>query len=201
LDTFWDGRPLGVFEPRVISARDVLTGSLSNGAYDWPGVRNVTAVYQDNALIRELSAADGTTVRFLGVILAPAYLEGATQKRLAAEASARLATELGADGVVCTTFSSGNSHTDTMLTVQACEHLGIRTVALVCETNGGLTDHVPEATSLISTGNEDELVDLWTPERVIGRRESALVGERVAAVHYVGGLVQTGDAHWTAVPA
>ena len=201
VDTFWDGQALGVFEPRVIHARDVLTGSLTNGAYDWPGVRNVTAVYQDNALIRELASQHGTTLRFAGVILAPGYLDGATQKRLAAEASASLAAELGADGVVCTTFSSGNSHTDTMLTVQACERRGIGTVALVCETNGGLTDHVPEATSLISTGNEDELVEAWTPERVIGGSELALVGERVAAVHYVGGLVQTGDARWTAVPA
>jgi hypothetical protein len=201
VDTFWDERPLGVFEPRIIPARNVLAGSLTNGAYDWPGVRNVTAVYQDSALVRELSAAHGTTLRFVGVILAPGYLDGATQKRLAAEASATLAAELGADAVVCTTFSSGNSHTDTMLTVQACERLGIRTVALVCETNGGLTDHVPEATSLISTGNEDELVEAWTPERIIGGRELARVGERVAAVHYVGGLVQTGDARWTAVPA
>ncbi|MEP6759599.1 MAG: glycine/sarcosine/betaine reductase component B subunit, partial [Actinomycetota bacterium] len=201
VETFWEGRPLGVFEPHVIRVRDVLTGSLANGAYDWPGVRNVTAVYQDNAMIRELSAADGTSVRFLGVILAPGYLDGAMQKRLAAEASASIAEHLGAAAAICTTFSSGDSHTDTMLAVQACERLGIRTVALVCETNGGLTDHVPEATSLISTGNEDELVEAWTPDRVIGGTRLALVGERVAAVHYVGGLVQTGDARWTAVLA
>jgi glycine reductase len=201
VDTLWDGEPLGVFEPRLVSAADVLSGSLTNGAYDWPGVRNVTAVYQDNALIRELSAADGSTLRFAGVILAPGYLDGATQKRLAAEASAALAAELGADAAIVTTFSSGNSHTDTMLTVQTCERRGIRTVALVCETNGGLTDHVPEATSLVSTGNEDELVEIWTPERIIGGVEWASVGERIAAVHYVGGLVQTGDARWTAVPA
>jgi hypothetical protein len=190
-----------VFEPKVVSARDVLAGSLTNGAYDWPGVRNVTAVYQDNALIRELSAADGERLRFAGVILAPGYLDGATQKRFAAEASAALAGDLSAEAAIVTTFSSGNSHTDTMLTVQACERRGIRTVALVCETNGGLTDHVPEATSLISTGNEDELVEAWMPERVIGGPGQAAVGERVAAVHYLGGLVQTGDARWTAVPA
>jgi glycine reductase complex component B subunit alpha and beta len=201
VDTFWDGQPLGTFAPRVILARDVLTGSLTNGAYDWPGVRNVTAVYQDDALIRELSRAHGTRLWFAGVILAPGYLDGAMQKRLAAEASASLAAGLEADAAIVTTFSSGNSHTDTMLTVQECERRGIRTVALVCETNGGLTDHVPEATSLVSTGNEDELVDAWTPELVIGGRERAAVGERIAAVHYVGGLVQTGDARWTAVPA
>ena len=201
VDTFWDEEPLGEFEPRIVSAKDVLSGSLNNGAYDWPGVRNVTAIYQDSAPIRDLSAADGSTLNFAGVILAPGYLDGATQKRLAAGSSASLAADLGVDGVIVTTFSSGNSHTDTMLTVQECERRGIATVALVCETNGGLTDHVPEATSLISTGNEDELVEAWTPERVIGGQERAAVGERLAAVHFVGGLVQTGDARWTAVPA
>ena len=100
VDTFWDGEPLGIFEPRLVPAADVLSGSLTNGAYDWPGVRNVTAVYQDNALIRELSAADGSTLRFAGVILAPGYLDGATQKRLAAEASASLAAELHADAAI-----------------------------------------------------------------------------------------------------
>ena len=87
-----------------------------------------------------------------------------------------------------------------MLTVQACERRGIGTAALVCETNGGLTDHVPEADRSRSTGNEDELIDAWIPERMIGE-EHARVGERVPAVHYLGGLVQTGDARWTAVPA
>ncbi len=201
VDSFWNGNALGEFDPRIVRAADVLTGSLTNGAYDWPGVRNVTAVYQDNAVIRELNARNGIDLRFSGVILTPGYLDGAAQKRRAAEAASALAAHLQADGVVITTFSSGNSHTDTMLTVQACERRGIGTVALVCETNGGLTDHVPEATSLISTGNEDELVDAWTPQRVIGGTSHSAVGERIAAVHYVGGLVQTGDAHWTAVPA
>jgi glycine reductase len=201
VDTFWRGHALGVFEPHVIEPRELHSGALTNGAYDWPGVRNVTAVYQDGALLRELQARDGSDLRFVGVVLTPGYLDDAAEKRRAAEGAAEIAARLGADGVVITTFSSGNSHTDTMLTVQACERRGIGTVALVCETNGGLTDHVPEATSLISTGNEDELVDAWTPSRVIGGAERAAVGERVAAVHYVGGLVQTGDARWTAVPA
>ncbi len=201
LDTLLDGEPLGVFEPVVLEERELHEGRLTNGAYDWPGVRNVTAVYQDPAVPRELRARHGRDLRFAGIVLAPGYLDGAEQKRLAAEASAELIAGLGADGVVCTTFSSGNSHTDTMLTVQACERGGIGAVGLVCETNGGLTDHVPEADCLVSTGNEDELVDAWVPHRVIGGEEHARVGERVPAVHYVGGLVQTGDARWTAVPA
>ena len=201
VDTFLDGEPLGPFDPFVVDEAALYRGRLTNGAYDWPGVRNVTAVYQDPALVAELRERHGRDLRFAGIVLAPGYLDGAEQKRRAAEASVALVAGLGADGVVCTTFSSGNSHTDTMLTVQGCERRGIATVALVCETNGGLTDHVPEADCLVSTGNEDELVDAWTPERVIGSVERARIGERVPAVHYLGGLAQTGDARWTAVPA
>jgi sarcosine reductase len=201
VDTFLDDEPLGAFDPFVIDEWALYRGRLTNGAYDWPGVRNVTAIYQEPALARELRERHGRDLRFVGIVLAPGYLDGAEQKRRAAEASAALVTGLGADGVVCTTFSSGNSHTDTMLTVQACERRGIATVALVCETNGGLTDHVPEADCLVSTGNEDELLDAWTPERVIGSAGRARIGERVPAVQYLGGLSQTGDARWTAVPA
>ena len=199
-DTFWFGEPLRELQPTEVDPRAILDGGLTNGAYDWPAVRNVTAAYQGNAAIRELFAGHGERLRFAGPIMAPGYLDGAAQKRRAAEASAGLANRLGADGVVCTTFSSGNSHTDTMLTVQACERRGIGTVALVCETNGGLTDHVPEADCLVSTGNEDELVEAWTPERVVGGGR-ARVGEPVPTWAYLGACAETGDARWTAVPA
>jgi glycine reductase len=200
-DTFLAGEPLRSLTPTVTDPRRVLAGHLTNGAYDWPAVRNVTAVYQDSALVRELFRAHGDRLRFAGMILAPGYLDTAAEKQAAAAASARLARELGADGAICTTFSSGNSHTDTMLTVRACESLGIGTVALVCETNGGLTDHVPEADCLVSTGNEDELVEAWTPSSVIGSDGGAFGAEPVPTWAYLAACVQTGDATWTAVPA
>jgi glycine reductase complex component B subunit alpha and beta len=201
LDTFLDGAPLRDLEPRLIEERALIEGRLTNGAYDWPGVRNVTAVYQELEAVRLLRAGHGQRLRFAGIVLTPGYLDGADQKRHAAEAAAELVASLGADGAICTTFSSGNSHTDTMLTVAACERRGVGTVALVCETNGGLTDHVREADCLVSTGNEDELVDAWSPALVIGGGRGARIGERIPAVHYLGGLGQTGDARWTAVPA
>ena len=200
VDTFFDGADLRELMPRVIDHRWLAAGRLTNGAYDWPGVRNTTANYQDLALVRALSSAHGRTLRFAGTILAPGYLDSAEQKRQGAEASAMLAAELGATGAVCTTFSSGNSHTDTMLTVRALETRGIAANALVCETNGGLTDHVAEADCLVSTGNEDELVPAWTPDRVVGGGEGD-AGREVAMVHFLGSCVETGDGAWTAVPA
>jgi hypothetical protein len=86
-----------------------------------------------------------------------------------------------------------------MLTVRALERSGIAAVPIIGETNGGLTDHVPEAVSIVSSGNEDELVPGWTPGRTIGRpvRE----GEPVPTWAYLGATVQTGDGWLQGVPA
>jgi glycine reductase complex component B subunit alpha and beta len=201
LDTFLLGTPMRDLDPAAFDPRSILDGALTNGAYDWAGVRNVTAAYQDSALLRALFMDHGERLRFAGLILALGYLDTAAEKQRSALASAELAKAFGADGVICTTFSSGNSHTDTMLTVRACEEAGIGTTALVCETNGGLTDHVPEADCLVSTGNEDELVDPWTPQTVIGSRTAARTGEPVPTWAYVGACAQTGDSAWTAATA
>jgi glycine reductase len=198
LDTFYYGQPMAGMCPTLADPREVLDGAITNGAYEWASARNPTACYQRSALIRELFAADGVRLRFVGVILALGYLNSAFEKQRSAMLSAQLAGRLGADGVVCTTFETGNSHTDTMLTVRACESLGIRTCALVTETNGGLTDHVPEADCLVSTGNEDELVPAWSPERVIGAVE-ARTGVPVPVWAYLGSTGQMGDMRWTAV--
>lgn len=200
LDTYYYGHPLRGCCPIVVDPREVLDGALTNGAYDWAAARNPTAFYQRNALLRELIAAHGERLRFAGAIVALGYLDSGFEKARSAMLSAQLAQRLGADGVVCTTFETGNSHTDTMLTVRACERLGIRTAAILAETNGGLTDHVPEADCLVSVGNEEELVDAWTPERVIGGGD-ARVGRLVPGWAYLGAASQMGDMRWTAVPS
>jgi glycine reductase complex component B subunit alpha and beta len=200
-DTFLYGRAVGGIDPTVLDPLELLDGALTNGAYDWPAVRNLTATYQDSSLVRTLLAGHGEQLRFAGLILALGYLDSSFEKRRSAMLSARLARWLGADGAICTTFSSGNSHTDTMLTVRACESLGIRTTAIVSETNGGLTDHVAEADSIVSVGNEDQLVEPWTPDRVIGADELVRAGQPVPTWAYLGACVQTGDMSLTAVPA
>jgi glycine reductase len=200
-DTFLYGRAVGGIDPTVLDPLELLDGALTNGAYDWPAVRNVTASYQDSSLVRTLLAGHGQRLRFAGLILALGYLDSSFEKQRSAMLSARLARWLGADGAICTTFSSGNSHTDTMLTVKACESLGIRTTAIISETNGGLTDHVAEADSIVSVGNEDELVDPWSPERVVGAERPLRVGEPVPTWAYLGACVETGDMSLTAVPA
>jgi sarcosine reductase len=200
LDTYYYGHPLRGCSPIVVDPREVLDGALTSGAYDWAAARNPTAFYQRNTLLRELTAMNGERLQFAGAIVALGYLDSGFEKARSAMLSAQLAQRLGADGVICTTFETGNSHTDTMLTVRACERLGIRTTAILAETNGGLTDHVPEADCLVSVGNEEELVDAWSPERVIGGDDSR-VGRPVPSWAYLGAASQMGDMRWTAVPS
>jgi len=190
----------------MIDPREILDGALTAASYDWPGVRDSTYCYQRSELLRTLIAAHGERLRFVGVVLTLGYLNTAEEKRKMAGDAAELARSLGADGAILTTFSSGNSHTDTMLTVQACERLGVRTNALIAETNGGLTDHVSEADSIVSVGNEDEMVDPWRPERVIGGdqlrngRPASDAGP-IAAVQYLSALSESGQMSLRAVPA
>ena len=191
--TFLYGREVGGIDPTLLEGTELLDGALTNGAYGWAAIRNLTANYQDSSLVRSLMAADGERLRFAGLILALGYLDTAFEKQRSAMMSARLAESIGAEGVICTTFAGGNSHTDTMLTVRACESLGIRTTAIVSETNGGLVDHVAEADCIASVGNEDELIAPWTPGAVIGAEPSERLTRQLPLRAYVGACTQTGD--------
>jgi glycine reductase complex component B subunit alpha and beta len=160
--------------PRAVDPAEVLDGAVTCGEYHWAAMRNPTWFFQRNELIRTLYREHGKTLRFAGVVLMRGYEQSAADKQKAAERAAAVAGELGADGVVITTDAGGNSHTDVMLTCRACENAGIKTTLVLAEetdpqsTKPILTDWVHEADSIVSTGNVEELVEAWTPERVLG---------------------------------
>jgi glycine reductase complex component B subunit alpha and beta len=160
--------------PRAIDPAELLDGAVTCGEYHWAGLRNPTIAFQRNELVRTLYREHGRRLRFAGVVLMRGYEQTAEDKQSAATAAAEAAVDLGADGAIVTTDAGGNSHTDVMLTVRACEQAGVRTTTIVAEmadpdsTSPGLTDWVPEADSVVSAGNAEELVPAWTPERAIG---------------------------------
>ena len=160
--------------PRAFDPAEVLDGAVTCGEYHWAAMRNPTWFFQRNELIRTLYREHGKSLRFAGVVLMRGYEQSAADKQRAAERAAAVAAELQADGVVITTDAGGNSHTDVMLTCRVCEQAGIRTTVVLAEetdpqsTKPILTDWVQEADSIVSTGNVEELVESWTPERVLG---------------------------------
>ena len=160
--------------PRIVDPAELLDGAVTSGEYHWAAMRNPTICFQRNALVRSLYAEHGKRLRFAGAVLMRGYEQSADDKQRAAEAAAARTQELGAEGVVITTDAGGNSHTDVMLTCRACELAGIRTTVILAEetdpesTRPILTDWVPEADAIVSTGNLEELVEEWKPERVFG---------------------------------
>ena len=92
--------------------------------------------------------------------------------------TSQMARLLGADGAIITkTTQSGANFEDVMLTVQACERRGIKTVLLTPEWGGvdgaelPLVFYVPEAIAMVSTGGTDRLSHLPVPAKVIGVSE------------------------------
>jgi hypothetical protein len=199
------GAPAGRAElPRIVAPAEVLDGAITCGEYHWAAMRNPTIFFQRNLLIRALYREHGRRLRFAGVVLMRGYEQTAAAKQAAAEAAAARAQELRADGVIITTDAGGNSHTDVMLTCRACEQAGIRTTVILAEetdpesTRPILTDWVPEADSIVSTGNVEELVQEWKPERVLGG-ERLLDGTAAAEAgpvpvrNYLGATNQMGQ--------
>jgi sarcosine reductase len=190
--------------PRIVDPAEVLDGAVTCGEYHWAAMRNPTVFFQRNELIRGLYREHGSRLRFPGVVLMRGYEQSAEAKQDAAEDAAACARELGADGVIITTDAGGNSHTDVMLTCRACEQAGIRTTVVLAEetdpesTRPILTDWVPEADSIVSTGNVEELVPEWTPERVLGGETlldgtSALEPRPIPLRNYLGATNQMGQ--------
>jgi sarcosine reductase len=169
------GTPVGEAGlPRAVDPVEVMDGAVTAGEYHWAAIRNPTLFFQVSSLVRTLYREHGRRLNFVGVVLTRGYEQSADDKQRAAEAAARVAVELRADGAVITTDAGGNSHTDTMLTCRACEQAGVRTAVIISEetdleaTEPILTDWVPEADCIVSTGNLEQLVPAWRPERVIG---------------------------------
>lgn len=195
--------------PRAIDPAELLDGAVTSGEYHWAALRNPTVVFQRSALVRALYREHGRRLRFAGVVLMRGYEQSAEDKRRAAEAAAEAAVALEADGAIVTTDGGGNSHTDVMLTCRTCEQAGVRTTVIVAEmadpetTSPGLTDWVPEADSIVSAGNAEELVPAWTPQRVLGG-DTFLDGTPAAAPvpipvrNYLGATNQTGQLALTA---
>jgi glycine reductase complex component B subunit alpha and beta len=190
--------------PRAIDPAELLDGAVASGEYHWAAMRNPTLFFQRNSLVRSLYREHGQRVNFAGVVLMRGYEQSADDKQRAAQAAARRAKELEADGVIITTDAGGNSHTDVMLTCRACEQAGIRTTVVLAEetdpesTRPILTDWVPEADSVVSTGNVEELVEEWKPERVLGG-DTLLDGTDAASAgpipvrNYLGAANQMGQ--------
>jgi len=168
--------------PTLVHPNELFDGALTTDARRGAGIRPQTWSYMNNPVVLSLYREHGKRLNFLGVILQRTRFVTEFGKRVTAACTSQMARLLRADGAVITrTSPSGNNMEDVMLTVQACERKGVKTVYLGPEWGGKdglelpLVFYVPEATAMVSTGSMDRPLKLPAPAKVIGVREGQLI--------------------------
>ena len=174
--TFYYGEEVSKTLPTFVHPTEFFDGAVVSGNYK--SERKIpTSLHCANPFITELLERHGKTVNFLGVILSRGYNDSFEQKKKMGLWVARLARNLGAEGAVAFMEGTGNGTVDFMQTVKACEDEGIKTTAVLHESNGPkgyerpLVDHPKEADSMISRGNVSEKIYIPPLATVIGGAE------------------------------
>jgi len=174
--TFYYGEEISRTLPTLVHPAEFFDGAVVSG--NFKSERKVpTSLHCDNPFIWELLNRHGKVMNFCGVILSRGYNDSFEQKKKMGLWVARLAKNLGADGALAFMEGTGNGTVDFMQTVKACEDEGIKTAAVLHESNGPkgyerpLVDHPQEADGMISRGNVSEKIYIPPLASVIGGPE------------------------------
>lgn len=161
--------------PTFIHPNELFDGVLTVDARSGQGQRPLTWGFMNHPVPLCLLREHGKRLNFLGVIVQRTRFESEFGKQVTAALTSQMAKLLGADGIITMRITpSGNNFIDTMLTMQACERKGIKTVLLTPEWGGKdgtelpLVFYVPEATAMVSTGSLEREIKLPAPAKVIG---------------------------------
>lgn len=160
--------------PTLIHPNEIIDGALVNGVYVYASVNTPTYLHCTNPVLDQLYRRHGTDLALVGAVISKGHNYSHTLKERSATYAANLAALLRADGAMITLEGSGNAYVDVMLTVKACEELGIATTLLVSELGGAdgtdqpLTTSLTEADAMVSVGGADRLVELPEMPRALG---------------------------------
>ncbi|MBI4320645.1 MAG: hypothetical protein HY675_19310 [Chloroflexi bacterium] len=168
--------------PTFVHPNEFLDGALTadarKGHSSWPRTRS----WMNQPVVMALMREHGKRLSFLGVILQRTRFESEFGKQVTALSASQMARSMKADNAIITRMTpSGNNLVDVMLTVQACERKGIKTVFASPEagesdgTGPAMHFYVPEATAMVNTGNLNLEPHLPAPAKVIGCPEGQTV--------------------------
>ena len=172
-DTYVYGKNAQEIQPTLLYPTEVMDGAIINGNLMIACDKSTTYHHLNNPVIEDLYASHGKEVNFCGVIVTnhPTTLQG---KERASDLTAKLAEEIGFDGVIISKEEYGNTDADLMMNCRKLEEKGIKTVLLTDEfagrdgTSQSLADGDPKADAVVSTGNANERIDLPDMDKVIG---------------------------------
>ncbi|MGQ4806871.1 Glycine reductase complex component B subunits alpha and beta [Candidatus Entotheonellaceae bacterium PAL068K] len=180
--------------PWYLHPNEILDGALS-GPYRTAFAMSWTLV--NNPVFLDLYRRHGIDWDFLGVIALRTEWTTQHEKQLMANQTAKLAKRLGAQGALITWDAGGNEFIEVVRTIQACEHLGIKTVFLTSEDDATeaaptMLEPLPEADAIVSTSffktRTLQWPDLPPVDRVIGLPHKAIGPQRDQLVPTAGRL-------------
>ena len=172
-NTFVYGEEVTALLPTILHPNEVLDGAIVSGNYIIACQKNPTYLHLNNPVVLDLYARHGQTLDFAGVVIANEH-NTLFEKKRTAEFAAKLARQLGAEGVIMTQEGGGHADSDLMLCTDACAKLGLESVMLINELAGpqgdqpSLVDTTPLAKHVVSTGNNDEVISLPAVEHLFG---------------------------------
>lgn len=170
-DPIFYGTPVTNQLPTIVHPNEILDGGIVNThtlrAMD-------TYALQNNAFITELYKRHQKELIFCGVVVGVASIEPVQRERMAMLVGHLIAHVLGADGAVMNKIHGGMPHVDLGLAADACERLGVRTVALVnaYQVIGSLNDAMlfsaESVDAIVNLGCCNEKIHLPKAEKILG---------------------------------
>jgi glycine reductase len=172
--TFIYGHDSQDFLPTLLHPNELMDGALVSGNYAYGALKTPTWLHCNNPVMEQLYRQHGSALSLGGVILSKGHNYTFALKERSARYAAHLAKLLRADGAVITQEGGGNAGIDALLTVKACEEVGVKTVFITTEMGGlrgvdqPLVDSMPEADAIVSGGSYEKQLALPAMERAIG---------------------------------
>ncbi len=171
---FWYGRAITDWMPFWAHPNEFFDGALLPNMLGAYSAKPSSWEHVNHPVIERLYAQHGKTLNFAGVIVHRTRFETFEEKQLSANQAAKLAHLMGAQGAIITWTGAGNAFMEGMLTTQALERQGIKTVFMTYEhggkdgTESPLMFTVPEADAMVSLGSLDRRIALPSVQRAIG---------------------------------
>ena len=155
------GLPVRESLSTVVHPNELLDGAVTGSTMKTIAYSPTTWDWQNQPLALGVSREHGRRLDFAGVVLQRIRFESFREKEVAAHNAAQVARALGAEAALVTWIGSGNAFLEVMLTVQACEQKGIKTVLVTYEYGGKdgvdspLLFYDAAADAVVSTGSRD----------------------------------------------
>src|SRR3989338_258846 len=201
----------------LIHPNELLDGAITINTTRGIAYHPTTWDWQNHPIVLSLYREHRRQLNFAGIILERIRFQTHQGKEVIAQNTAQLASTLADDGALVAWLGSGNPFVAVMLTVQACEQRGIKTVLVTYEYGGKegidspLLYYVSEANAVVSTGSRDRWLDLTAPDKVVGPYEEIQIlsypGAPKAAANgplsfdardmIIGGVDNWGGQGWT----